>query len=689
MYPQHRKSHTTAVIIALLGLAVAWSIPAQGAVHLVADAGDDGDRFGSSASELEDINGDGRWEFLAGSPFDQTAGLDAGAVSLWFGNEALTVVPDRTYAGTSPERFGFAVARIGDVNHDGTADWAVGAPGSNVAGLAAGRVYVFYGRANPSATADVIINGATGGDQFGYAVSAAGDFDGDGNDDFIVGAPYNDARAQNAGAAYVIYGSPSGPSTDLADATVFAGEVADDNFGWSVSDAGNFLGGAAASVAVGAPLNNTHGGLDAGAVYVFEGKTAGANPDTTIDFVAGIGSSAKASSRFGFCVREVGSFDGDGYSDLAVGAPQCDESGLNAGRVEIFRGGTSPAVTAYRYVNGATSSDQLGYSLARVHNVPNIGTSLDDVLLGAPFHDGTATDAGRAYLYAGGSSSQSSAANLTVIPVTPLVTGTASGDNFGYATSSAGDFDGDGFWDYVVGAPGGNILSSATAGYCYLVDSSLNVVANLLAWWEPGWNGDVARVDFSMGAGTVTNLTVTRSVRTGGVETSRSVIWDAPAALPASCGGGVCLQTSAGGYRLEDPDAAGLLDTGGDLVYDLTVRLVDGQTVSLGAQPGPEAQGVPVVGEAALVIEDVWPNPANPRVKVSYRAPLGAAVTAQILDLRGRVVRTLQAEPGTGAVQELAWEGREDSGSSAASGLYLVSIRTTVERQVRPVVLAR
>ncbi len=691
MYPPERKSHAVFVFFALCGLLAAWPVLVQGAVHLVAESGVNGDMFGAAATELEDINQDGRWEFLVGAPGNQTAGLDAGAVYLWFGRDALTVAPDRMWQGTSPERFGHAVARIGDVNNDGTADWAVGAPGSNAAGAEAGRAYVFYGGPNPSATADVVIDGAVGGDQFGYAISAAGDFNGDGYDDFIVGAPYSDLRAQNAGAAYVIYGSNSGPSTDLADATVFTGQIADDNFGWSVSDAGNFLGGPEVCVAVGAPLNNTHGGIDAGAVYVFEGRTAGADPDTTIDFAAGIGSTAKANSSFGFCVREVGSFDGDGYSDLAVGAPLCDQSGTDAGRVEIFRGGTSPSGTAYRYVNGASGGDELGYSLARVHDVT--GSSLDDVLLGAPYQDGTAAAAGRAYLFAGGSASEATAANLTEIPVTPLQAGTAADDNFGYAVAAAGDFDGDGFMDYAVGAPGGNNLSGATGGYLYLADSSLDVVANVLSLWQEGWDADAtARVDFQLvppAGRRAAALSISRLVTAAGRPATVQQIWNGPALAPGSCAGGVCVEVTLAGYRLLDPDARKQLPDGGQLAYGLSVVLDDGTTMDLGRQPGPDPGKIPAAPAAGLRIEDIWPNPANPQVTIAYVAPRGADVQVRIVDLRGRLVRTLPAAKGTGATQQLVWDGRADAGGMAASGLYLVQIRTQAEKQTRPVVLAR
>lgn len=671
--------HAAFAVFVLFSLMFGAAENAWAEVHLTATDGDNGDDFAAAITELGDIDGDGRWELLLGAPTDQTAGLDAGAVFLWFGGAELTVAADRTWQGVSPELFGHAVARIGDVNGDGKEDWAVGAPGSNAAGLGAGRIYVFFGGADPSTAADVVIDGAVGGDQFGYAVSAAGDFDGDGYDDFIVGAPSSDLRAQNAGAAYVIYGGPGGPDANLALATVLTGQVADDRFGWSVTDAGNFLGGNEDCVAVGAPLSNLYGGLDAGAFYVYEGRLAGAAPDTTIDFAAGIGAAAKAGSQFGFAVRGIDSWDGDSYTDLAVGGPYCNESALDAGRVEIFRGGSSPAATAYRYVNGAAGSDRFGFALARVRQVS--GTSLPDLLIGAPYHDSTAADGGRAYIYEGGRSSYSSATSLITIPVVPLQPGTEAGDVFGYAVSSAGDFDGDGAWDHAIGAPGGNNLNSATAGYCLLVDTTGGVVANLLSLWECGPSPDGGvRLRFRLGlpADEVASLLLTR--RCGA---DRTVLWDGPAA--SNCPGIGCLEFTGDGYRYGD---AADYPAGEAVFYDLTLSLVGGGRIALedlkGASPG-DPEDLPT----RLTLSGVWPNPANPMVSVRFRAPAGRAVALRIFDMRGREVGELAGPAATGDWQTATWDGRTADGKQAPSGTYFIMVSCGDDIQARRVVLAR
>lgn len=474
---QGRKSNVHAAIYLLAAVCGSWLLhgAAYGEVHFTPDTPVSGMEFGESIYMLPDINGDGCDELLIGAPLANAPGSESGKVYLRLGGSQLTVLADYTWNGPANGRFGWAIAPIGDVNNDGDADWAVGEPLANNAAENAGRVYIYYGEHYPRATADVIIDGAIGGDQFGFSIAPAGDFNGDGVDDFIVGAPYSDLRGANAGAAYVIYGAEAGPSTDLDDATVLTGQISDDQFGWSVSAAGNFLAGAEACIAVGAPLNNTHGGLDAGAVFVYEGSLFGADPDTSIDFAAGVSHSSKAGSQYGFAVRYAGRWDSDSYDDLAVGAPYCNAGQTDNGRVEIIYGGSNPDPTGDRYVNGEAANDLLGFSLAWGRHIS--GSSRDDLIIGAPGHNDNAAGSGRAYIYEGGSSSQTSASSLVILAVEPLVPDTEAGDRFGASVASAGDFDNDGEYDVAVAAASGNSASNIVSGYVWLQDSSGGAVA--------------------------------------------------------------------------------------------------------------------------------------------------------------------------------------------------------------------
>ena len=141
----------------------------------------------------------------------------------------------------------------------------VGAYGNNAGELDAGRAYIYFGGASMDNTADVILTGAAAGDQFGISVSTAGDVNGDGYSDVIVGAYDNDAGGNNAGRAYLYTNSLTG--TDIPD-EFFTGAAAGDEFGYSVSIAGDVNGDGYSDVIVGANGNNA-GGTSRQSIHIF------------------------------------------------------------------------------------------------------------------------------------------------------------------------------------------------------------------------------------------------------------------------------------------------------------------------------------------------------------------------------------------------------------------------------------
>lgn len=666
-----KPSNWCAVSGLILPLAILLGsvAPAGATAYLTDEAtGVSGQNFASAISELEDMNSDGRGEFLLGARTDNINGLDAGAVFYYRSRPSNAHGLQQIWRGVGGEEFGYAVARIGDVNNDGTPDFAVGAPLSNAGGAASGRVCLFWGGSAISSTPDLVITGAAAGDQFGYAISSAGDFNGDGRDDFIVGAPFKNAPGAESGAAYVIYGASGGPSTNLANALMLGGEIAGDHFGHSVTDAGNFLGTANDCVAVGAP-DNTADGINAGAAYVFEGATAPTNPNAVFDLKIRNGASAKPFSRYGFAVRGIGRWDGDGYDDLAIGAPYCNESASTAGRVEIVFGGTSPSATGDRYANGQTATDNLGYALARVGDV--VGSSNDDLLMGAPGYDGAATDGGRAYLFAGGSSSTNNAGTLDVVVNAPLNPGTAANDQFGFAVSSAGLFDDDGTLDYAVGAPGGNIGTTAAAGFCLIEDSGGSVVGLDLPEWDASWvqAGQVG-LRFSL-TGAVSYLALSRIQPPSAAQ----LLWSGN---PTQAEEGT-LHFDGHTFSYTDQEAPA-----GEFSYRLEVTTLEGASYIMNALAGP---GLPPASQ--LQVDPAWPNPFNPRVTVRYRAPAGASVTCRVVDVRGRHIATLATSPASGEWQTVTWDGLTASGALAASGSYFLDIASDGQRVVQRVTLAK
>ncbi len=638
--------------------------------------------FGAAVCGLGDINGDGRDDLLVGVPGDNGSGSNSGAAFLWYGNTAITHSENEVWYGAAGEKFGFSVAAIGDVNNDGDPDFAVGAPLSNTGGGEKGRICIFYGGDTLSGTPDLIILGAVGGDQFGFSVAAAGDFNGDGKDDFIVGAPYSNSGGINVGAAYVIYGANGGPSSDLADALTLAGEIAGDFFGWSVCPTGNFLGGNEKSVAVGAPGNDSHWGTDAGAVHVFEGSLSPASPNSTADHLIGVGGASPAFSQYGWVVRNAGRWDNDGYDDLAIGAPTNNQAGSQAGRVEIVYGDPSPASTGNRYVTGSTGGDQLGYALGNLDDFT--GNNRSDLLIGAPFFAGDGADAGRAYIYEG-SSNSGTVSVLEVIATDPLMPGTQAFDRFGFAVAGIGDFDGDGFPDHVVCAPSGNIGNNAPAGYCRLLASDNQTVAAFSYQATSNWTSDgqiQLHLILPLAAEVVASLEIRRQDISGEV-----IVFDGDVESLWVPG-----YYSAGEYHYQ------LLDTGPFdttatfqyVSYEATLRLQTGGQIEM---IDPSAWAPLAMNEhpatKPLLARQAWPNPANPRTALDFRVNSGLSYSLSIADIRGRRIRQLAQGVGTGVWENRSWNGQDDLGRAMPSGLYFFHLHTAGSIEIRKVILAR
>jgi hypothetical protein len=636
-----------------------------GAVHLRVADGLAGYSFGGSVSELADQDGDGRWEFLVGAPFYSAAGLDNGRVLIWFGNDELTFNPDIIYNGQDGELFGYCVARVGDVNDDNIDDFAVGAPGSDIAGMGAGRVYLFYGGAPLPAAADVVLEGPAPGDSLGFSISAAGDIDHDGIDDLIVGAPYHIGPSGRTGAAYVYYGGGGiGPDPDLA----LYGEVAGDLFGWSVTDCGNFTGDTADCVAVGAPLNGSYAGTNSGAVYVFEGALGPAlEPDATPEHI--FTSSGNPAGRFGFVVRGVGRWDYDSYDDLAVGAPW--DTG-ETGRVEVFFGGTDAGPSADRYVAGETGGDYFGWSLADLGDA--VDNDRDDLLIGAPRHSADASDAGRAYIFPGGSGSGFS--QLEVLPADGIVPGTLANDLFGRAVSGCGDFDGDDTPDYAVSAPWGNDDNNAVSGYVKIYDSSGSQVPTLVRAWEAVWSDEGAarlRLGLNVSAAGQELALCRVLLAADGSPLDEEPL--SPVPLPAS-GSWTGEDAQAAAAVAAQPGAAGL-------AYRLTLIGAAGERRELGLRPGPDLPAPTL----SMMLAPPAPNPMAAATTVRFRARAGEPLECSVYDLRGVCVTVLLRGTATGGWQEILWDGRAEQ-RRVAAGIYLIRLRAGDRSVVRRVVIS-
>lgn len=300
-------------------------------LRILGDEPDDpyGDRFGASVVALEDLDGDGVDELAIGAPGDDDGGFEIGSVAVHSGASGALL---RRYGGAvAGERFGAALAAVGDVNGDGIGDLFVGAPGGALyAPGADGRVALLSGQwlaetlaGQPPSGPEVLFS-RQGGPGFGSSLAAAGDFGGDGDLELLVGNP----RAGVGGEVWILDGSSGG---ELARLTTAA---ADADLGRDLAALGDLGGDGPAEVAVGAPAFGP-----AGRVWVLEGQAlAGLAGPTDI---AGLThhlvlDGAAPGERFGSALAGGGDFDGDGTLDLAVGAS--DGAGAGGGRGLVLSG---------------------------------------------------------------------------------------------------------------------------------------------------------------------------------------------------------------------------------------------------------------------------------------------------------------------------------------------------------------
>ena len=309
--------------------------------------------------------------------------------------------------------------------------------------------------------------GEAASDTASYSISSAGDVNGDGYDDILIGAPANDDAGSDVGAAYLIYGSASPlTSASLSTAVEFTGEAAWDTVGQSVSSAGDVNNDGYDDILVGAAYNHD-GGSDAGAAYLIYGSSTlltSASLSTAVEFTGEASGNVSGSS-----VSSAGDVNNDGYDDILIGAYGNDDAALNAGAVYLIYGSgtllTSVSLSSAVEFTGEAASDFAGSSVSSAGDVNNDG--YDDILIGAHSNDDAGSDAGAAYLIYGSSEEFISASLSTAIEFT----GTEEIDYAGKSVSSAGDVNGDGHDDLLIGAAWINDIGS-DAGSAYLIYGS-------------------------------------------------------------------------------------------------------------------------------------------------------------------------------------------------------------------------
>ncbi len=449
--------------------------------------GDQADaEFGVSVGTAGDVNGDGYSDVIVGAPYYDNGQEDEGRAYVYLGGPSgPSASPAWTAEGDQEYAFfGYSVGTAGDVNGDGYSDVIVGAILYDNGQTDEGRAYVYLGGpAGPAASAGWTAESDQDSAWFGYSVGTAGDVNGDGYSDVIVGTPLYDNGQTDEGRAYVYLGGPSGLSASAA--WTAEGDQAHANFGFSVGTAGDVNGDGYSDVIVGA-IYYTNGQTDEGRAYVYLGGPSGlaVSPAWTAE-------SNQAGALFGISVGTAGDVNGDGYSDVIVGAIYYTNGQDYEGRAYVYLGGPS-GLSAAEGWTAESNQDyaNFGQSVGTAGDVNGDGYS--DIIVGAYRYDNGQTDEGQAYIYLGGSSGLAVSAAWTA-------ESNQADAQFGVSVGAAGDVNGDGYSDVIVGAYGyDNGQTDEGRAYVYLGGPSGPLAS--AAWTA---ESDQAGAEFGLSVGTV------------------------------------------------------------------------------------------------------------------------------------------------------------------------------------------
>ncbi|TAN52335.1 MAG: hypothetical protein EPN21_04195, partial [Methylococcaceae bacterium] len=390
-----------------------------------------------------------------------------------------------------------SVSDAGDVNGDGFDDVIVGAYGAK---SNAGSSYVVFGKAN-GFTASVTpasldgsngfrLDGVTAGDMAGMHVNSAGDVNGDGFADLMIGAFRADPNGNDSGSSYVVFGKASGFSASVALSSLdgsngfrLDGVAAEDWSALVLDSAGDINGDGFSDMIIGAYRADPNGSY-AGSSYVVFGKASGFTSSMALSSLNGSTGfrldGVAAGDRSGMHVGSAGDINGDSLDDLIVSAAWADPNGnSDAGSGYVVFGKTSGFAASMNLagldgsngfrLDGAAANDSFSRSIGSAGDVN--GDGFDDLIVGALWADPNGADSGSSYVVFG--KAVGFAANMAASSLDGSngfrLDGVAAGDWAGWSVNSAGDVNGDGFDDLIVGARNADPNGVGNAGSSYVI----------------------------------------------------------------------------------------------------------------------------------------------------------------------------------------------------------------------------
>lgn len=340
--------------------------------------------------------------------------------------------PTWTLSGTAGDNFGAAVTSAGDINGDGYTDLLVGAPSATFSGRAgAGTISIFLGGATISTTASQVLGGATAFEGMGDIVSSAGDVNGDGYADVMASS----SRANSSrGIVRVFYGSAAGLSS--TPSRTYVGAASDDRFGTALAFVGDVNGDSYSDIAIGAPFADV-GMANNGQASLYLGGATGLSP-TAAQTYAG----ATINGQFSWSIASA-EVDGNGLTDFVIATPLAAPGGrAEAGIVQLFRGNAPPPTNSSRTYEGVEAGDHFGWA---VRGADTTGDGFADVIVGAPMGS-----------WPGGRNVGTVAAFQTITTADRIVGTRNRSTEFGTVLTAGGDFNNDMYFDVAVGAPATN-----------------------------------------------------------------------------------------------------------------------------------------------------------------------------------------------------------------------------------------
>jgi hypothetical protein len=330
------------------------------------------------------------------------------------------------------------------------------------------------------------LDGEAAGDQSGYSVSSAGDINGDGYDDLIIGALGADSNGDESGSSYVVFGGAANMGATVNLSTLdgtngfrLDGELAGDLSGYSVSSAGDVNGDGYDDLIIGAWGADPNGSYSGSSYVVFGGAAdMGATVNlSALDGTNGFRLDGEADTDYsGVSVSSAGDINGDGYDDLIIASYAADPNGTNSGSSYVVFGtganmgatvnlSTLDGTNGFR-LDGELAGDLSGFSVSSAGDIN--GDGYDDLIIGAI---GADSSTGSSYVVFGTGNAFAPTVNLSTLDGTNgfRLDGELAGDLSGFSVSSAGDINGDGYDDLIIASayadPNGDASGSSYVVY--------------------------------------------------------------------------------------------------------------------------------------------------------------------------------------------------------------------------------